>query len=199
MLELKKVAVTGSLASGKSTVCRIFEELGAYVVDADAIVHQLLIPNTAIGQKIIELLGDGIVADGKIKREEIAKLVFSNPDILKEVERQIHPEVQNIIEKIYRDKSNSNIPLFLVEVPLLFEAGWDKYFESIIVVCADKEKRKKRFMQRPSYDEKEFERRERRFMPIENKLCNANFVIENNEDLSSLRNLVKIVFNSLIG
>jgi dephospho-CoA kinase len=78
VLTLKKVAVTGGLSSGKSSVCKILKECGAYVVNSDDIVHQLLDPHTAIGQQIIELLGAGVVVDGQFDRKKIAQAVFEN-------------------------------------------------------------------------------------------------------------------------
>ena len=70
MLKLKKIAVTGGLAAGKTTVCQIFKELGAYVVSADEIVHQLLSPDTAVGQQVVSLLGSDIVSGQIIRSEE---------------------------------------------------------------------------------------------------------------------------------
>ena len=80
MLNLRKIAITRSLAAGKSTVGRILQEFGAYVVDADEIVHSLLSPNTQIGQKVIELLGSDIVAGNQLDRKKISEIVFSDPN-----------------------------------------------------------------------------------------------------------------------
>ena len=76
------MAVTGGLSCGKSSVCRIFKELGAYVVSADEIVHQLLSPDTNLGQKIISLLGTEIVVNQKLDRSRIAEMYFKNPELL---------------------------------------------------------------------------------------------------------------------
>ncbi len=76
MLILKKVAITGGLSSGKSSVCKILKEMGAFVVSADDIVHQLLNPQTSIGHKIIELLGPGVVKGLQFDRTKIGTLVF---------------------------------------------------------------------------------------------------------------------------
>ena len=82
MLKIKKVAVTGGLAAGKTTVCQLFKELGACVVSADEIVHQLLSPGTAVGQQVVSLLGSDIISDQGLDRKKIAAKVFSQPDLL---------------------------------------------------------------------------------------------------------------------
>lgn len=199
MLKLKKVAVTGSVSSGKTTVCRLLEELGAYVVSADAIVHQLLIPTTPVGQKIIDLLGTEIVAGDKLNREEIAARVFRDPSLLEELEKQIHPEVQKVIEAKYQEISRKPFSLFIAEVPLLFESGQETFYDAVVVVRADKENCRRRFTTSTLYDEAEFERREKRLMPIEEKCRRADFVLDNSGSLPSLRLLVKTTFNSLKG
>ena len=166
MLTLKKVAVTGSIASGKTTICHLFEELGAYVISADAIVHQLLSPQTPVGQKIIDLLGPHIIVDGEISREEIAKKVFNDPLLLKEVEKTLHPEVQKEIEAEYREISPQAYPFFVAEVPLLYEAKLESQYDAVIVIDADREVRKKRCS---SIDGEEFEKREKRLLPHQGK------------------------------
>lgn len=199
MLKLKKVAVTGSVSSGKTTACHLFEELGAYVVSADAIVHQLLTPTTPVGQKVVDLLGKEIVADGKLNRKEIAARVFRDPSLLEELEKRIHPEVQKVIEAKYQEVSQRSCPLFVAEVPLLFESGQEVFYDAVIVVKADKESSRRRFTTTTIYDEAEFERREKRLMPIEEKCRRADFVLDNSGSLSQLRHLVKTTFNSLKG
>jgi len=199
VLKLRKVAVTGSVSSGKTTVCRLFEDLGAYVTSADAIVHQLLTPTTPVGQRVIDLLGNEIVVNGELDRKEIAKRVFRDPSLLEELEKQIHPEVQKVIEAKYQEVSQKTFPLFVAEIPLLFESGQETFYDTVIVVRADKESSRSRFTKTTPYEEAEFERREKRLMPIEEKCQRADFVFENSGSLSQLRHLVKTTFNSLKG
>ena len=99
MLELVKVAVTGGIASGKSSACRFFKELGAHVVSADNIVHRLLSPETKVGLQVIHLLGPEIVTKGQISRRAIAKKVFNNPLLLEALEKIIHPAVNEELDK----------------------------------------------------------------------------------------------------
>jgi dephospho-CoA kinase len=94
-METRKIAVTGTLSSGKSTVCQLLKEFGAYVVSADEIVHRLLRVETEIGQKVIDLLGEEILSEGQIDRAKIAKKVFRNPQLLQALEQIIHPQVRH--------------------------------------------------------------------------------------------------------
>ena len=199
MLTLKKVAVTGSLASGKTTVCHFFEKLGAYVVSADAIVHQLLTPTTPVGQRLIDLLGNEIIVEGELSREEIAKRIFRESSLLETVEKQIHPEVQKVIETHYQEASQKTFLLFVAEIPLLFESKLDTFYDAIIVISADKERRKSRFLKTTPYDATEFDRRERRQMPIEEKQKRTSYTFENNGTLTQLNHFVQKTFNLLKG
>ena len=102
MLKLKRIAITGGIASGKTSVCRVFQELGAFVVNADAIVHELLSPNTNLSQQIIRLLGNDILVDGKLSRRVIADKVFKDPEALHALEKLLHPAVLHKIEELYQ-------------------------------------------------------------------------------------------------
>src|SRR5579872_2924272 len=101
MLKLKKIAITGGVASGKTSVCRFFKELGAFVVNADAIVHELLDPDTDLGQQIIKQFGSEILADGKLSRKMIAEKAFKDARQLEQLEKLLHPAVLRKIEELY--------------------------------------------------------------------------------------------------
>jgi len=192
-IKLRKIAVTGGIASGKSTVCHLFEQLGAFTVSADAIVHQLLVPSTPLGKEIIALLGNEIVVGKALSRELIAQKVFSSPHLLEKLEKLIHPEVQKVIEAKYKTASQIDVPLFIAEVPLLFEAGLENFYDAVIVVISDEKACKERFKK----DENEFLRRSQRLMPIEEKIKKADWIIENNGTLDHLRQIIQFTFNSL--
>lgn len=198
MLDLglsEKIAVTGGIASGKSAVCSLFKELGAYVLSADEIVHQLLVPTTHFGKSIIDLLGPDIVEGGRLSRERIAQKVFrESPLLLKALEKLIHPEVQRVIEAKYKAVSHlKRYPLFVVEVPLLFESGQESFYDKVLVVSSSEEDCKKRFR----FDADEYERRSERLIPVEDKIKKADLVIENNGSLEDLRQTIQTIVTSL--
>jgi dephospho-CoA kinase len=183
VLTLRKVAITGGLASGKTTVCKVFRKQKAYVVDSDAIVHKLLSPDTQAGLQVVRLLGSNILIDGKIDRKKIALLVFSNPDKLHALEAILHPAVKKEIESEYsRVKDDPSYTFFVAEVPLLYETQMEKMFDTVIAVIADPVVAKNRF---PS-GEKEYLLRMERQDRMESKAQKADFTIVNNGDLASL-------------
>jgi dephospho-CoA kinase len=198
MLTLRKVAVTGGLSSGKSSVSRYFKELGAVVVSADEIVHQLLSPHDLIGQQVIKLIGSDIVQAGKIDRSKIAKKVFNDLDLLKSLEKILHPAVKNEIEKQYQMAVKNEIKgLFVTEIPLLFESD-SGCFDATIAVISEPDLCRMRFKQTTGYDNDEFDKRMARQFSPEEKASRATFVIRNNGSLEDLRQAVIAIYSKLI-
>jgi dephospho-CoA kinase len=197
MLILKKVAVTGGIASGKSTVCRFFQEHGAFILSADEIVHKLLSLHSDIGKKVIALLGEDIVVEGALSREVIAQKIFWDSDLLKSLEELLHPEVQRAIEEQYNLILKRSYTLFVVEVPLLFESHLESFYDAKITVIADEKICKDRFLQRTGKTPSEFERRTQRLISEEEKIKMADFIIENNIHLTDLKKLVTQIHNQL--
>jgi dephospho-CoA kinase len=194
VLDLRKIAITGSLAAGKSTVGRILQEYGAYVVDADEIVHSLLSPNTPIGQKVIELLGSQIVAGNQIDRKKISEIVFSDQQKLRNLEKILHPAVKQEIDRRFdRVKNNPSYKFFVAEVPLLYEAGMQQDFDAVIAVVVDEETAKRRFPK-----DSHFAKRQARQHPSIDKASRADFVITNNGDLNVLRSSIATIVDRLI-
>jgi dephospho-CoA kinase len=198
MLKIKKIAVTGGLAAGKTTVCQIFKELGAYVVSADEMVHQLLSPGTAVGQQVIRLLGSDIISGQKFDRKKIAAKVFSQPDLLRALEEIIHPAVFDGIEQKYQQiNREKKYSLFLVEIPLLYESEEEERFDAVISVLADSELCRKRFVQQTHQPIQEFEKRMTRQMEPKTKADKAHYLIENNGDFEQLKTKIKTLYSQL--
>jgi dephospho-CoA kinase len=198
MLALSKVAVTGGLSCGKSSVCRFFKELGSRIVNADTVVHQLLSSNTDIGQKVINLLGNDIVVNGKIEREIIANKVFNNHALLLSLENILHPAVFNEIEKQYQQaKIEQQVPLFIAEIPLLFEVNGQDLFDLTIDVWSDPKICRERFKATTGYDADEYDKRMSRQLAPEEKAKRADIIINNTGNLQDLHRAVVSVFNQL--
>ncbi len=199
MLGLKKIAITGSIASGKSTVSKVFENCGAYILDADQIVHNLLNHRKDLQKKVITLLGQEIVEDGALNRKKIADLVFKDPILLSELEKIIHPEVRKEIEnhwiKISKEKKHL---AFVVEIPLLFETEPQNEFDMIIVIQSSKELCQKRYMQKTQSTEKAFNLRLSRQLPIELKAKKADLVLLNEGSIEDLKTAAKQAFSKII-
>ncbi len=186
--KIKKIAITGSLSAGKSTVAELLKPLGAYVLKADDIVHNLLSQDVIIIQKIKEMFGTEILSEAKVDRRLLADLVFKDPKKLKSLEDVLHPKVIEAIQETYAHiKGSDNYKAFVVEFPLLFEIHFDTWFDQIIYVTAEKELCKKRFLQK-GFSEKQFKSREKRFLPESQKLSKSDIIIENNGSLENLNN-----------
>lgn len=198
MLRLKKVAVTGGIACGKSTFCSYLMELGAYVVSADRIVHQLLSLDTTLGTNIVKLLGSDVVVDNQINRDAIAKTVFNNPKLLRALEGIIHPAVFKQIDKEYEQIcKKKTYSLFIAEIPLLFEVGAEKYFDCTVAVVADEALCRKRYVAATGKTEEEYHKRSSEQLAQQEKAANADFVVLNNGNLKDLHNEAKKIYDEL--
>lgn len=199
MLTLKKIAVTGGLSCGKSEACHFFKEFGAYVVSADEIVHQLLTPTTDLGKNIIDLLGADVVVNQTIDRSQVAKKVFNQPELLYRLEQILHPVVMAEVEKRFQQVKELNLSkLFVVEIPLLYECGYDNLFDYIVVVKAPREICKQRFGSSTGLSREEYDRRMRRQMSVEEKAEKADFIIFNDGTLSNMRQAVQTITRKVV-
>jgi dephospho-CoA kinase len=197
MLKLTRIAITGGIASGKTSVCRVFQELGAFVVNADAIVHELLSPDTDLGQQIIRLLGKDILKDGKLSRRLIADIVFKDPEALHALEKLLHPAVLHKIEDLYITASREGkYSAFVVESPLLFETGQEKFYDIVIAVVADEPIMAERF-EKAGFSREDFMRRMKRQWASADKAKSADYVIENKGSLDQLRRQAKDLYERL--
>lgn len=133
-------------------------------------------------------------------KEAIASRVFSDASLLARLEKLIHPEVQKVIEARYRQLSinNQRFPLFVAEIPLLFESKTESFFDTVVVVYASEEVAKKRFKKNRGFDSDEYDRRGQRLLPISEKIKKADFVINNSGSLEQLKQDVNHIFNQLI-
>jgi dephospho-CoA kinase len=198
VLELKKIAITGGVSSGKSSVCHLLAQRGAYVTDADKIVHDLLSSDPQIRKKVIDLLGTGILVDGQIDRKLVAEKVFSQPETLKSLELILHPAVFHEMALQYQQvKENPKYNLFVAEVPLLYETESAKLFDGIVVVLASQELCRKRFIESKKGSSASFDQRMQRQMKPTQKAAKADFVLINNEKIEDLEKQVNQLLTKL--
>lgn len=190
-----KIAITGNLASGKSSVCRFFKEHGAYVVNADAIVHDLISRDSECIQKIVELLGNKVIAEGQIRRDLVADMVFSDQKLLYQLEKILHPRVAKTVEETY-EKVKEKYPLFVAEIPLLFESEADHFFDYIVAVEANPSLAEERFVAK-GYTREDYQQRMKRQLSIEEIKKRSDFVITNNGSLENIRVQVETIINQM--
>lgn len=198
MLKLKKVAITGGISSGKTEFCSYLQELGAYYISADNVVHQLLSPNTQLGRQVIDLLGSDIVVQDQIDRKMVAEKVFAQRGLLDKLEKIIHPAVFNEIENEYKTASQKkSVPLFIAEIPLLFETGGDriKFFDITVAIIASKANCLVRLKNKALKDD--YVLRMERQLSQEEKAAKAHIVIENDGSKEELQKKAKDLFETL--
>lgn len=194
MLKLAKVAVTGGLSSGKTTACQFFKELGAFVLSADEITHQLISDKSS---QIINLLGHDVEKNGNLDRSLIAQKVFKNKTLLKKLEEILHPAVFQIMQSTYDNVvKNQNCSLFVVEIPLLFETGKEDWFDVSIYVGAPVNACIQRFCEKGGTKEEYFQRMESQMAPAL-KEAKAQFTITNDNDLNHFKSQVIQLFHVL--
>ncbi|NLA35128.1 MAG: dephospho-CoA kinase [Actinobacteria bacterium] len=127
------VGLTGGIGSGKTTVSAALAELGAVVIDADAIVKELQSPGQPVLEAMVERFGGGILfADGTMNRQAVADIVFGDDDALADLGRIVHPKVsEEILRRVTEQEHSDNI--VVLDIPLLTESGWEGMVGTIVV------------------------------------------------------------------
>jgi len=174
---MRLIGVTGSFCTGKTTVSRFFEKLGARVIDADKIVHRLYGRDKKVKRAILKNFGSTVFTPaGGLDRRKLSKIAFSNRRNLNKLEAIIHPEVIKKIKKVVKFSKKSVI---VIDAPLLIEANLHKVVDYIVVVKATLAMQIERGIRRGFKKEDCLARRKLQ-MPLSKKIKYADFVINNN-------------------
>ena len=177
---MMRIALSGSIGMGKSTVARMFEAAGIPVFDADAVVRNLQGPGGALVDEIGKRF-PGTVEGGLLDRERLARSVLEDPALLAELEAIVHPAVRDAREAFI--DANRDAPALLFEIPLLFETGGDEGFDKVVVVSAPAQAQRARVLERPGMSEAKFRSILSRQLPDEEKRRRADFVVDTGTDL----------------
>ena len=197
---MKIIGLTGNIGSGKSTVAKTFEELGAKVIDADEIARAAVEPGKPALKELISEFGKEILNDdGTLNRKYVADAVFNNEAKREKLNSIIHPrilgEINGYIDK-YRDDGEEVV---IIEAALLVEKrGLIKIIDKLIVVSVDRETQIERVRTRDNLDRDEIVSRIESQMNNEDKTRHADYVIDNTESIESTRNQVEKIWESLI-
>ena len=195
------VGLTGGIVSGKSTVARMFRQLGADIIDADNIARAIVQPGEKAWKNIVHYFGKEILKDNQeINRKELARIVFADKEKLEKLNKITHPEIvaiiKNKIEEM-RSKDSSDGTICIIEVPLLFEANLEGMMDKIIVVYLNREEQIKRLLIRNSLTQEEAINRIDSQIPMEKKLKKADYVIDNGASLGHTRIQEKQIWQEL--
>lgn len=198
---MKLIGLTGGIASGKSTVSAILRQLGAHVIDADALAREIVKPHQPAWNEIVNSFGNGILqSDQTLDRKKLRKLVFDEPNARKHLEAITHPKIRRLAQEKIAEYAATGAPLVVYEAPLLFETGVHLWLRPVILVACDPAVQKRRLRQRDNLNEAEIEQHLRAQMNLDEKRKLADYVIENNgtrEDLESTVNrLVQTILST---
>ncbi|SFV49960.1 Dephospho-CoA kinase [hydrothermal vent metagenome] len=188
------IVLTGSIATGKSTVATCFNMAGFTIVDADEIAHEVL---DTQAEKIAEIFGDTLLKKGKVDRKALGCIIFSDQSKRQALEALLHPLIYEEIEYLSKELDNAQKP-YIVDIPLFFEGG--RYpIENSIVVYAPKELQLKRVIRRDGYNEEDALKRIASQMDIEQKRELATYVIDNSGDREALKRECERVKEKILG
>jgi dephospho-CoA kinase len=191
---MKIIGLTGGIGSGKSTVAKMFSDLGIPVYIADDEAKKLML-NQNVKNKVIDLLGDEAYQNNKLNRSYVAAKVFQDPQLLEKLNSIIHPEVGKHFKNWLKNQDNVYV---IKEAAILFENGNYKHCDKTVLVVAGEKKRIDRVVQRDKTTiQKVLKVIENQWTDNE-KIKLADFLIENNSDLSSLRTKVYTIHEELM-
>lgn len=200
------VALTGGIGSGKSTVARMFAELGAVVLDADAVVHELQAPGSPLLDEIAEAFGPDVIDDsGALDRAALGDVVFRDPEARAKLNGIVHPKVGVEFARRLQAARETKAPLVLLDIPLLFEtrkaggrgaSAMD--FEAIILVHVPPAVQVARTVARDGCDAGEAQRRIESQLPIDEKKALADHVIDNADGLEETERQVRRLWEQLV-
>ncbi len=193
------VGLTGGIASGKSLVAGVFRGLGAYVIDADRIVHELLEPGRESWREILAYFGESIaLPDKTINRRRLGEIVFSDPEKRAWLNRCLHPRVFEVYAAQVRHLCERHPDAVVVfDAALLIETGYYKKMDKVVVVYADEEHQLKRLMEREHFTREQAMMRIRSQMPLAEKRRLADYVIDNRGARMDTERQAALVFAEL--
>ena len=191
---MRVFGLTGSLGSGKSTAASMFARCGARIVDSDRIAHGLIAASGNCYRPVVRAFGREILTNGRIDRKKLGRSVFNDRKALLRLERIVHPAVRKeIIKEVKKNKRK----IIIVDVPLLFESGFDRMMDCTIVVKAGRKKQIERARRKLKVTRAEVLKRINRQWPQSEKIRRADFIINNNGTIQQLNQQVRKIWQKI--
>src|SRR6185437_3670776 len=174
---MKLFGLTGGIGMGKSTAAKILTDRGVPLVDSDMLARQIVEPGQPALKEIQQAFGDAVIAaDGQLRRDALAQIVFSDPAARQKLEAITHPRIQKLWGEQVKAWRSRNAPVACVVIPLLFETGEEKEFDATVCVACSSATQQKRLQER-GWSAEQISKRIAAQLPIENKIAKANFVL----------------------
>ncbi|HUV03550.1 MAG TPA: dephospho-CoA kinase [Armatimonadota bacterium] len=192
------IGLTGGVATGKTTVAGMFKALGAKVLSADEIVHEMLQPGSNVWSAIVDEFGDGILGeDGRIDRRKLAETVFSDTEKRLRLEAITHPPVLEFLAAEAERFRNTGQGVLMLEIPLLVETASLGLVDKVLVVSAEQDTQIRRLQKRYSLTREEAKLRIRSQLPMSEKIKHADWVVSTEGALRSTREQVERVWSTI--
>jgi len=193
------IGLTGGIASGKSTVGRLFSGFGAAVIDADLLAREVVQPGTDGLRAVAAHFGGVLLSDGSLDRKKLGSIIFSDASARKELDAILHPRIACLSAERIRAAQDSLAPYVVYEAALLVELGTYKAHSKLVVVAADPELQVRSVMKRNGLTESEARDRLASQYPLEKKLAVADYVIRNDNDRDALMQRTLEVHEKILG
>lgn len=196
---MRRIALTGGIATGKTYVRQQFEKLGVPTSDADTLARQVVAPGTERLAAVVQAFGPGMLdPSGALDRKKLAGVVFSNEDARRRLEAIVHPAVQRATDEWFASLEGGRHPFAIADIPLLYEVERDRDFDTVIVVASDPAVQLRRVMERDNLTEAEARQRVGAQLPIGEKVRRADFVIRTDGSFDETDRQAVDVFERLL-
>ncbi|MGD1100761.1 MAG: dephospho-CoA kinase [Terriglobia bacterium] len=191
--------LTGGVACGKSTVARYFQDLGAHIIDADRVGHELIEPGRAAYQEILEHFGrESLDAGGRIDRKKLGPKVFADPQQLRLLNAIVHPRIIARVQELAAEQQRRNPhAVVIVDAALIFESGFGGTLRKVLVAWCRPEQQLERLMAKTGVSREEAERRIQAQMPLEEKRRRADYLIDCSGTLEQSRAQAEAIYLEL--
>ena len=189
----KVLGLTGGIASGKSTVSEYFKTFEIPIIDADKGAHDVMRAGQPVVRDIAETFGEEIILpNGEIDRKKLGQIVFKDSDKRKQLDNLVRAEIRDEIERRIKVFMNEKKPLIILDIHLLFEAGYEKMVDEVMVVYIDTATQKERLMKRNTdLSNEDATNRIQSQMPLKDKAKKADVVIDNQGTIDATRKQVE--------
>lgn len=193
------LGLTGSIASGKSTVADCFVECGAILVSADQLAREVVNPGSPTLAKLVDVFGmDILTAGGSLDRKVMAEKVFADPAARRMLESVTHPAIAHLAECRLAELQKAPHDLIVYEAPLLFEVGAESRVDEVLVIVVDSAVQLQRLLERDNVSETEARQRIAAQWPQADKVQKADYVIDNSGPLAQTRAMVEALYDYLV-
>ncbi len=198
LADVRRIGLTGGIATGKSFVRTKFQELGVPTIDADTLARDAVAPGTDGLAAVLTRFGMGVLdANGALDRRKVAQIVFADADARRDLEAIVHPFVRMQADSWFRGLDPAKHAFAIADIPLLYETGTDNQYDAVIVTACAPEEQVRRIVARDHVTEAEARQRIAAQMPIEEKIRRADYVIHTDGTHQETSRQVRGVFEQL--